>query len=59
MRLLCRVVGRLIECPPLPRRLTLAAWEKLWLDGIFRGFVLASIAWLALIAFALLRRTRR
>lgn len=43
-----------LECPPLPRRVTYAMCAKLWEDGLFRGATIASIAWIALILFALI-----
>lgn len=48
--------GRLFEMPSLPRRITFKALETLWFDGLFRGAVFASLAWLALIVFALILR---
>jgi hypothetical protein len=48
------LLSRIFPLPPIPRRITLQFMESLWWDGVFRGAVVASIAWAALILFALL-----
>lgn len=44
---------RLIDAPPMPRRIAWAAWEKLWQNGVAWGATLSSLGWIALILFAL------
>lgn len=45
---------RWLDAPPLPRRISLKAWELLWWDGVSRGAMAASLFWIALILLAVL-----
>lgn len=48
------MISRWLDAPPLPRRISLKAWELLWWDGVSRGATVASLGWIALILFAIL-----
>lgn len=48
------LLGNWLNVPPLPRRLTAKIWTNLWWEGVYQGAVAASLAWVALIAFALI-----
>jgi D-alanyl-lipoteichoic acid acyltransferase DltB (MBOAT superfamily) len=60
-------MGRILNwlaARPLPRRITLTAWEDLWYEGLWHGATAASLFWIALILFALMigavaRKVRR